>query len=156
MRVRYERPFDTDSGEDGVACNSDDFAAAVAPEAAQLAASDMDCTGGTGVVFSGKAMECKKAVGGIINCCRRAESDALGWPGQRHGPPGGGDGAMGVDAAGIAVRGGGWRWTNPPAPQSARTFQFPVSARQLSSIVDQRTTSASRHLTIGIAAVLSG
>ena len=57
---------------------SDDFAAAAAAlEAAQLAASDMDCTGGTCVVFSGEAMECKKAVGGIVNCCTTPDGISL-------------------------------------------------------------------------------
>jgi conjugal transfer mating pair stabilization protein TraN len=57
---------------------SDDFAAAVAAlEAAQMAASDMDCTGGTCVVFSGEAMECKKAVGGIVNCCTTPDGISL-------------------------------------------------------------------------------
>ena len=35
--------------------------------------------------------------------CRGAESDPIGRPGQRRGAPGGGDGAVGGDAAGVAV-----------------------------------------------------
>ena len=49
---------------------SSDFArAAAALQSAQMAASDMQCTGGGCVVFAGEALECKKAVGGIVNCC---------------------------------------------------------------------------------------
>ncbi len=65
---------------------------------------------------------------------------------------------MGVDAAGIAVRGGGWRWTNPLAPQSDRTFPVTIMARQL--VVHRGAVNhlgePNRHPTIGIAAALSG
>lgn len=37
--------------------------------------------------------------------CRRAQPDALGWAGYRRRTSGGGDGAVGVDAAGVAVTG---------------------------------------------------
>ena len=57
---------------------SADFAqAAAALQTAQMAASDMDCTGGSCVVFSGEAMECKKAVGGIVNCCETPDGVSL-------------------------------------------------------------------------------
>jgi conjugal transfer mating pair stabilization protein TraN len=57
---------------------SGDFARAVAAlQAAQMAASDMDCTGGSCVVFAGDAMECKKAVGGIVNCCTTPDGISL-------------------------------------------------------------------------------
>jgi conjugal transfer mating pair stabilization protein TraN len=57
---------------------SGDFAkAAAALQAAQLAASDMDCSSGSCVVFSGEAMECKKAVGGIVNCCTTPDGISL-------------------------------------------------------------------------------
>jgi conjugal transfer mating pair stabilization protein TraN len=57
---------------------SGDFArAAAALQAAQMAASDMDCTGGSCVVFAGEAMECRKAVGGIVNCCTTPDGISL-------------------------------------------------------------------------------
>ncbi len=57
---------------------SPDFARAVAAlQTAQMAASDMDCAGGDCVVFSGEAMECKKAVGGIVNCCTTPDGISL-------------------------------------------------------------------------------
>jgi conjugal transfer mating pair stabilization protein TraN len=57
---------------------SGDFAkAAAALQAAQMAASDMDCTSGSCAVFSGEAMECKKAVGGIVNCCTTPDGISL-------------------------------------------------------------------------------
>jgi len=51
---------------------SADFAQAAATlQAAQMAASDMQCEpGGDCVVFAGEAAECKRAVGGIVNCCK--------------------------------------------------------------------------------------
>jgi conjugal transfer mating pair stabilization protein TraN len=42
-----------------------------------MAASDMDCPSGSCVVFSGEAMECKKAVGGIVNCCTTPDGISL-------------------------------------------------------------------------------
>jgi len=57
---------------------SSDFAeAAAALEAAHMAASDMGCSSGSCVVFSGDAMECKKAVGGIVNCCTTPDGISL-------------------------------------------------------------------------------
>jgi conjugal transfer mating pair stabilization protein TraN len=57
---------------------SGDFArAAAALQSAQLAAADMDCTGGGCVVFSGEPLECKKAVGGIVNCCTTPDGISL-------------------------------------------------------------------------------
>ena len=57
---------------------SGDFArAAAALQSAQLAAGDMDCTGGGCVVFAGDALECKKAVGGIVNCCTTPDGISL-------------------------------------------------------------------------------
>jgi conjugal transfer mating pair stabilization protein TraN len=57
---------------------SGDFAnAAAALQAAQMAASDLDCSSGDCVVFSGEAMECKKAVGGIVNCCTTPDGVSL-------------------------------------------------------------------------------
>jgi conjugal transfer mating pair stabilization protein TraN len=57
---------------------SGDFAkAAAALQAAQMAASDTDCSSGSCVVFSGEAMECKKAVGGIVNCCTTPDGISL-------------------------------------------------------------------------------
>jgi len=70
----------------GTACvsfpgeQSADFAKAVAAlQAAQMAASDMQCDpGGRCVVFSGEPRECKRAVGGIVNCCNTPGNAALG------------------------------------------------------------------------------
>jgi conjugal transfer mating pair stabilization protein TraN len=57
---------------------SSDFAsAAAALGAAQTAVSDTDCSTGSCVVFSGEAMECKKAVGGIVDCCTTPEGISL-------------------------------------------------------------------------------
>ncbi len=57
---------------------SGDFAkAAAALQAAQMAASDLDCSSGSCVVFSGEAMECKRAVGGIVNCCTTPDGISL-------------------------------------------------------------------------------
>lgn len=57
---------------------SGDFAsAAAALGAAQMAVSDMDCSTGSCVVFAGEAMECKKAVGGIVNCCTTPDGISL-------------------------------------------------------------------------------
>ncbi|WP_295457855.1 conjugal transfer protein TraN [uncultured Thiodictyon sp.] len=51
---------------------STDFAKAAAGlQAAQMAASDMTCdAGGDCTVFTGSPQECKRAVGGIVNCCK--------------------------------------------------------------------------------------
>ena len=59
---------------------SADFAKAVAAlQAAQMAASDMQCDpGGRCVVFSGEPRECKRAVGGIVNCCKTPGNAKLG------------------------------------------------------------------------------
>jgi conjugal transfer mating pair stabilization protein TraN len=59
---------------------SADFAkAAAALQAAQLSAADMECVpGGTCVVFPGEARECKRAVGGIVNCCKTPGNASLG------------------------------------------------------------------------------
>ena len=59
---------------------STDFGrAAAALQAAQMMATDMQCTpGGSCVVFSGEADACKKAVGGIVNCCTQPEGVSLG------------------------------------------------------------------------------
>ncbi len=63
-----------------------DFArAAAALQAAQAIAADMNCgdlSGHNGVteacrIFTGEAMECKKAVGGIVNCCERPSGVSL-------------------------------------------------------------------------------
>jgi conjugal transfer mating pair stabilization protein TraN len=57
---------------------SGDFAkAAAALQAAQMATSDLDCSRGSCVVFSGEAMECKRAVGGIVNCCTTPDGISL-------------------------------------------------------------------------------
>ncbi|WP_200254381.1 conjugal transfer mating pair stabilization protein TraN, partial [Thiococcus pfennigii] len=57
---------------------SEDFAsAAAALEAVQMAASDMDCASGSCVVFAGEAMECKKAVGGVVDCCTTPDGISL-------------------------------------------------------------------------------
>jgi conjugal transfer mating pair stabilization protein TraN len=50
---------------------SDDFAeAAAALQAAQFAVMDGDCTeGGDCQVFAGESAECKRAVGGVVDCC---------------------------------------------------------------------------------------
>ena len=58
---------------------SADFAKAVgALQTVQMAVSDMQCTpGGSCRVFSGSAHECKRAVGGIVNCCTRPEGVSL-------------------------------------------------------------------------------
>ncbi|WP_296897566.1 conjugal transfer protein TraN [Thiohalocapsa sp.] len=49
---------------------SQDFAKAVAAlQALQMMLLDMECAGADCVIFSGEANECKKAVGGIVNCC---------------------------------------------------------------------------------------
>ncbi len=59
---------------------STDFAkAAVALQAAQMSAADMECVpGGRCVVFPGEARECKRAVGGIVNCCKTPGNASLG------------------------------------------------------------------------------
>ena len=59
---------------------SADFAKAVAAlEAAQMMATDMQCDpGGNCVVFNGERNECKRAVGGIVNCCKTPEGVSLG------------------------------------------------------------------------------
>ncbi|MEO1065430.1 MAG: conjugal transfer mating pair stabilization protein TraN [Actinomycetota bacterium] len=50
--------------------SSTGFAEAVAKlKAAQLVAMDADCSTGVCEVFAGRAMTCKKAVGGIVDCC---------------------------------------------------------------------------------------
>ncbi|MFB1486878.1 MULTISPECIES: conjugal transfer protein TraN [unclassified Thiocapsa] len=58
---------------------SADFAKAVgALQTVQMAVSDMQCTpGGSCRVFSGSAHECKRAVGGIVNCCTRPQGVSL-------------------------------------------------------------------------------
>jgi conjugal transfer mating pair stabilization protein TraN len=59
---------------------STDFAkAATALQAAQMSAADMECVpGGRCVVFPGEARECKRAVGGIVNCCKTPGNASLG------------------------------------------------------------------------------
>jgi hypothetical protein len=59
---------------------STDFAQAAAVlQAAQMSAADMECVpGGTCVVFPGEARECKRAVGGIVNCCKTPGNASLG------------------------------------------------------------------------------
>lgn len=53
---------------------SEDFAKAVAAlQALQMMVLDMECSGSDCVIFSGTAEECKKAVGGIVNCCKSPE-----------------------------------------------------------------------------------
>ena len=58
---------------------SGDFSNAVAAlQAAQMAVTDMQCNaGGSCRVFSGEARECKRAVGGIVNCCKTPEGVSL-------------------------------------------------------------------------------
>jgi conjugal transfer mating pair stabilization protein TraN len=58
---------------------SADFANAVAAlQAAQMAVTDMQCApGGSCVVFSGEANACKRAVGGIVNCCTTPDGVSL-------------------------------------------------------------------------------
>ncbi|MCK7472150.1 MAG: conjugal transfer protein TraN [Desulfomicrobium escambiense] len=69
-------------GEDCVAIepeSSDDFDQAVAAlHAAELVALDADCTSEGCAVFKGEALECKRAVGGIVNCCERPDGVSLG------------------------------------------------------------------------------
>lgn len=49
---------------------SGDFAkAAAALQAAQMSASDMECTGSDCELFPGTEHQCKKAVSGVVNCC---------------------------------------------------------------------------------------
>ena len=59
---------------------SADFArAAAALQAAQMMVTDMQCSpGGACVVFGGEAHECKRAVGGIVDCCKTPEGVSLG------------------------------------------------------------------------------
>ena len=59
---------------------SGDFSKAVAAlQSVQMAVSDMQCSsGGQCRVFSGQAHECKRAVGGIVNCCTTPEGISLG------------------------------------------------------------------------------
>ncbi|MBK1717309.1 conjugal transfer protein TraN [Thiocystis violacea] len=58
---------------------SDDFGTAVAAlHAAEILALDGDCSTGTCEVFKGTDLECKRAVGGIVNCCERPEGISLG------------------------------------------------------------------------------
>ncbi|MGB5737278.1 MAG: conjugal transfer mating pair stabilization protein TraN, partial [Thiohalocapsa sp.] len=58
---------------------SDDFAeAAAALQTAQFVLSDSDCTGADRCrVFRGKAAECKRAVGGVVDCCKRPQGVSL-------------------------------------------------------------------------------
>ncbi|WP_338114246.1 conjugal transfer protein TraN, partial [Thiorhodococcus mannitoliphagus] len=52
--------------------SSNDFDEAVAAlNAAEMVSLDADCTTGSCQVFKGEALECKRAVGGIVNCCER-------------------------------------------------------------------------------------
>ncbi|WP_295402596.1 conjugal transfer protein TraN [uncultured Thiocystis sp.] len=58
---------------------SDDFDSAVAAlQAAEIMALDGDCSSGTCEVFKGTATDCKRAVGGIVNCCERPDGINLG------------------------------------------------------------------------------
>ncbi|WP_242470761.1 conjugal transfer protein TraN [Thiocystis violacea] len=69
-------------GDDCVAIapeSSDDFDEAVAAlNAAEMVSLDADCTSGSCQVFKGEALECKRAVGGIVNCCERPSGISLG------------------------------------------------------------------------------
>ncbi|WP_342450225.1 conjugal transfer protein TraN [Thiorhodococcus minor] len=69
-------------GDDCVAIepeSSDDFDEAVAAlNAAEMVSLDADCTRGSCQVFKGEALECKRAVGGIVNCCERPSGISLG------------------------------------------------------------------------------
>jgi conjugal transfer mating pair stabilization protein TraN len=58
---------------------SEDFGQAVAAlQAVQMAVTDMQCTaGGTCRVFAGAPYECKRAVGGIVDCCTTPQGIAL-------------------------------------------------------------------------------
>lgn len=58
---------------------SADFAkAASALQAAQMAGSDMDCSGGSDcAVFAGQEHQCKRAVSGIVNCCKTPGNASL-------------------------------------------------------------------------------
>ncbi|AFL73498.1 conjugal transfer protein TraN [Thiocystis violascens] len=59
--------------------SSDDFDEAVAAlNAAEMVSLDADCTTGSCQVFQGEARECKRAVGGIVNCCERPSGISLG------------------------------------------------------------------------------
>lgn len=61
--------------------NNEDFGkAAAALQVAQYAMQDLDCAdvGGTGcTLFSGQHMECKKALGGYIDCCQQPEDGMM-------------------------------------------------------------------------------
>ena len=58
---------------------SSDFGAAVAAlQAAEFVTLDSDCTGGHCQVFKGTASDCKRAVGGIVNCCTTPDGISLG------------------------------------------------------------------------------
>lgn len=59
---------------------STDFAqAAAALQAVQMAVTDMQCTpGGECLVFGGESGECKRSVGGVVNCCKTPEGINLG------------------------------------------------------------------------------
>ena len=47
----------------------------------QYAAGDMDCTsqaaGGGCTIWTGEMMQCKKALGGYVNCCQKPEGVSL-------------------------------------------------------------------------------
>ncbi|MBK5966748.1 conjugal transfer protein TraN [Thiocystis minor] len=58
---------------------SSDFGAAVAAlQAAEFVTLDSDCSSGTCQVFKGTASDCKRAVGGIVNCCKTPDGISLG------------------------------------------------------------------------------
>lgn len=58
--------------------NNTGFARAAAMmQMLESAASDMDCTGGDCRIWTGDTMECKKALGGYVDCCTKPEGVSL-------------------------------------------------------------------------------
>jgi conjugal transfer mating pair stabilization protein TraN len=59
--------------------NNNGFAKTAAMmQVVDYAASDMDCTGGDCVIWTGENIQCKKALGGYVNCCEKPENVSIG------------------------------------------------------------------------------
>jgi len=129
---------------------SGDFGeAAAALEAAQMAASDMDCSTGSCVVFSGDAMECKK-VGGhrqLLHHARRDLPGGLLVPGARRA--GKIDNAlMGLDAGNVLR--GSWETLRNPVVSalSEVTKSFTSVANNLMGKTAAEATDAAAQLSL--------
>lgn len=58
--------------------NTDFQRASVALTTLQFAQMDSNCSGGNCEIFKGEAMECKVAVGGLIDCCEKPKNVGIG------------------------------------------------------------------------------